>query len=166
MEDSYTTYYASPVGMLQLSSNGACISKVHFINEPLPAIPPTANDLPAVLQQCVDELIAYFQGALTQFTVPLQQAGSPFQQRVWAELLQIPFGKTISYQLLAKRLGDPKVIRAAASTNGKNNIAIIVPCHRVIGSHNDLVGYGGGLWRKRWLLEMEKKYAHGVQTLF
>jgi len=166
MEDSCTIYYASPVGMLQLTSTGSCISCVHFMNEPLPVLPPPPEHIPVVLQQCVDELIAYFQGALTQFTVPLQQDGTEFQQRVWAALLQIPFGKTISYQTLAKRLGDPKVIRAAASTNGKNNIAIIVPCHRVIGSQQDLVGYGGGLWRKRWLLQMEMKYAHGVQTLF
>ena len=96
----------------------------------------------------------------------MQQDGTIFQQRVWSELLAIPYGKTISYLTLAKRLGDPKAIRAAASTNGKNNIAIIVPCHRVIGSNNDLVGYAGGLWRKRWLLEMETKITYGVQTLF
>ena len=96
----------------------------------------------------------------------MNQHGTDFQQRVWNELLGIPFGKTISYLELARRLGDIKSIRAAASANGKNNIVIVVPCHRVIGSHNDLVGYGGGIWRKRWLLEHEAKIAHGVQTLF
>lgn len=124
------------------------------------------GEMPEVLHQCLDQLIAYFQGQLKAFEVPVYQDGTTFQQSVWNELLNIPYGKTISYLLLAKRLGDPKVIRAAASTNGKNNIAIIVPCHRVIGSNNELVGYGGGLWRKKWLLEHEKKFTYGVQTLF
>jgi methylated-DNA-[protein]-cysteine S-methyltransferase len=85
---------------------------------------------------------------------------------VWNELLRIPFGKTISYLELSRRLGDTKAIRAAASANGKNNIAIVVPCHRVIGSKNDLVGYAGGIRRKKWLLEHEAKIAYGIQTLF
>lgn len=81
-------------------------------------------------------------------------------------MLAIPFGKTISYIDLAKRMGDPKCIRAAATTNGKNKIAIIVPCHRVIGSDKNLTGYSGGLWRKKWLLQHEFKITHGIQTLF
>ena len=92
--------------------------------------------------------------------------GSAFQQKVWNELTAIPFGRTISYLELSRRLGDSKAIRAAAAANGRNNVAIIVPCHRVIGSNNKLVGYAGGLWRKKWLLEHEAKLAHGVQTLF
>jgi methylated-DNA-[protein]-cysteine S-methyltransferase len=98
--------------------------------------------------------------------LPIHQEGTDFQQKVWHELMNIPFGKTISYQEMSRRLGDPKVIRAAASANGKNHVSIIVPCHRVIGSNRELVGYGGGLWRKKWLLEHENKIAHGVQTLF
>lgn len=81
-------------------------------------------------------------------------------------MLNINYGRTISYLELSRRLGDVKAIRAAASANGKNNIVIVVPCHRVIGSKNDLVGYGGGLWRKKWLLDLENKIANGVQTLF
>ena len=81
--------------------------------------------------------------------------------------MAIPFGRTLSYLELSRRLGDTKAIRAAAAANGRNNIVIVVPCHRVIGSGNDdLVGYGGGLWRKKWLLEHEKKIMYGVQTLF
>ena len=80
--------------------------------------------------------------------------------------MTIPFGKTISYVQLAIKTGDPKATRAVANANGKNNIAIIVPCHRVIGSNRELVGYGGGLWRKKWLLELEGKYTYGIQTLF
>ena len=98
--------------------------------------------------------------------MPVYQDGTDFQQIVWNELLGIPYGKTISYQTLSKKIGDVKAIRAVGATNGKNKIAVIVPCHRVIGSHGDLTGYAAGLWRKKWLLEHELKIAHGVQTLF
>ena len=167
MQKVYSTYCASPVGNIRVSCQGDCITEVHFLHKEdgHPAADPLETS-PPVLQQCMDELAAYFKGQLKHFSVPLHQDGTSFQQSVWNELQHIPFGKTISYLTLAKRLGDPKAIRAAASTNGKNSIAIIVPCHRVIGSNNDLVGYGGGLWRKRWLLEMETKITYGVQTLF
>jgi methylated-DNA-[protein]-cysteine S-methyltransferase len=114
----------------------------------------------------LEELIGYFNGELRHFSVPILQEGTPFQQQVWEELAQIPFGKTISYLELAKRMGDPKSIRAVAAANGKNKLAIVVPCHRVIGSKNDLVGYAGGLWRKKWLLDLENRIANGVQMLF
>ena len=116
--------------------------------------------------QCVEQLIQYFHGERRIFEFPVHQEGTLFQEKVWNELIGIPFGKTISYLELSRRLGDPKAIRAAASANGKNNIVIVVPCHRVIGSNNDLVGYGGGIWRKKWLLEHEAKIAYGIQTLF
>lgn len=116
--------------------------------------------------QCIEQLIQYFNGQRRQFELPINQQGTPFQQEVWGELMQIPFGKTISYLELARRTGDTKATRAVASANGRNNVAIIVPCHRVIGSNRELIGYGGGLWRKKWLLEHEMKVAYGVQTLF
>jgi len=119
-----------------------------------------------MIHQCTEELIEFFAGRRKVFTVPVHQEGTDFQKRVWSELLEIPFGKTISYLDLSKKLGDPKAIRAAASANGKNKIAIIVPCHRVIGSDKTLVGYSGGLWRKKWLLQQEFRITHGVQTLF
>jgi methylated-DNA-[protein]-cysteine S-methyltransferase len=164
----YHTYYASPLGTIQISCNHSCITRVHFLHkeETAAAGNDTQTATPPVLQECLDQLIEYFQGQRKNFDIPVYQEGTLFQQSVWNELLNIPFGKTISYLTLAKRLGDPKAIRAAASTNGKNNIAIIVPCHRVIGSNNDLVGYASGLWRKKWLLEMEAKITWGVQTLF
>ncbi len=111
-------------------------------------------------------MIQYFNGELRQFELPLHQPGTPFQQDVWNLLATIPYGKTISYMDLAKKTGDTKATRAVANANGKNNIAIIIPCHRVIGSNKELTGYAGGLWRKKWLLEHEAKIAHGVQTLF
>jgi methylated-DNA-[protein]-cysteine S-methyltransferase len=122
--------------------------------------------VPPLINQCVTELAEYFAGNLKIFEVSVQQEGTVFQQLVWSELLGIDYGKTISYLQLAKRLGNAKVIRAAASTNGKNKIAIIVPCHRVIGAQRNLVGYAGGLHRKRWLLEHETRFTYGTQTLF
>ncbi len=163
----YSASYASPIGNIRITCNDTCIMELHFLHtEEVLSRQDHLSAAPPVLQQSLDQLIEYFQGQRKTFDVPFYQEGTGFQQKVWNELLNIPFGKTISYLTLAKRLGDPKAIRAAASTNGKNNIAIIVPCHRVIGSNNDLVGYASGVWRKRWLLEMEAKIAHGVQTLF
>lgn len=107
------------------------------------------------MHQCITELEEYFANRLTTFTVPLQPAGTDFQKKVWEELMKIPHGKVISYNEMAKRLGDEKVIRAAASANGKNPIGILIPCHRVIGANGDLVGYAGGLDKKRLLLEHE-----------
>ncbi|RYF79998.1 MAG: methylated-DNA--[protein]-cysteine S-methyltransferase [Chitinophagaceae bacterium] len=101
-----------------------------------------------------------------QFKLPIKQAGTTFQQQVWKALQDIGPGKTISYLKLSKQLGNAKAIRAVGTANGKNNIAIIVPCHRVIGSNGSLVGYSGELWRKQWLLQHEAKYLQGVQSLF
>jgi methylated-DNA-[protein]-cysteine S-methyltransferase len=166
-EESYSSYYQSPVGLLRVSGTQHYISEIHFIDhlESSDAIQST-NEIAPMIIQCVEQLIQYFHGERRQFELPIHQMGSPFQHRVWNELIAIPYGKTISYMDMAKRLGDPKVIRAAASANGKNNVAIVVPCHRVIGSNQEMVGYGGGLWRKKWLLDHEAKIAHGVQTLF
>ena len=122
--------------------------------------------MPPLLIQCVEQLIQYFNGERRVFDFPINQPGTAFQQETWNWLMTIPYGKTISYLQLAIKTGDPKATRAVASANGKNNIAIVVPCHRVIGANRELIGYGGGLWRKKWLLEHEMKVAYGVQTLF
>jgi AraC family transcriptional regulator of adaptative response/methylated-DNA-[protein]-cysteine methyltransferase len=108
------------------------------------------------LDQVQNEIREYFQGKRIQFTVPLHTPGTDFQQSVWNALQEIPYGQTRSYKQQAQALGNPKAIRAVASANGKNRIAIIIPCHRVIGSDGSLVGYGGGLHRKKWLLELEE----------
>ncbi len=165
MESTFTTYYHSPLGPLKISGTAQFISEVAFENRSLSADGQTA-DLPPLLLQCVEQLIEYFNNGRRQFDLPLAQEGTAFQQEVWSELMGIPYGKTISYIELARRTGDPKSTRAVASANGKNNLAIIVPCHRVIGANGSLVGYGGGLPRKKWLLDHEMKIAYGVQTLF
>lgn len=164
MNEVNYTYYQSPVGLLKVGGTESYINQISFIDSRDEYVEPTGNS--PLLNQCVEQLIEYFNGNRLTFDIPVYQKGTDFQTKVWSELLNINFGKTISYMTLAKRLGDPNCIRAAASSNGKNHICIIVPCHRVIGSNQQLTGYAGGLWRKRWLLEHENKIANGVQTLF
>lgn len=161
----HSTYYHSPVGLLKISGTEDYISEVSFHDRTQKA-EGNKKHIPPMLINCVEQLIQYFNGQRRVFELPLNQPGTAFQQGVWNELIAIPYGKTISYMELAIKTGDTKATRAVANANGKNNIAIIVPCHRVIGSNKDLVGYAGGLWRKKWLLELEAKVAHGVQTLF
>lgn len=165
MPDVYTTYYHSPVGLLKISGTADYITEVLF-HDTTQKPEGRKKHLPPLLIQCVEQLIQYFQGERRQFDLPINQQGTPFQKDVWNELMQIPFGKTISYLELARKTGDSKATRAVANANGKNNVCIIVPCHRVIGANRELVGYSGGLWRKKWMLEHEAKIAYGVQTLF
>ncbi|WP_136468166.1 methylated-DNA--[protein]-cysteine S-methyltransferase [Flagellimonas onchidii] len=110
---------------------------------------------PEVLVEAVSQFQEYFEGKRQYFDLKLNPSGTDFQKNVWKLLQEIPYGKTVSYLELSKKLGDPKAIRAVASANGKNPLWIVVPCHRVIGSNGDLVGYAGGLHRKKWLLEHE-----------
>ena len=165
MQNLYYTYYQSPVGLLKIGGTDSYISELSFVDnkEQVTHGEPGVSE---IMHQCTEELIEFFNGKRRSFDIPVYQEGTAFQQGVWGELLNIPFGKTISYLELAKRLGDIKTVRAVASTSGKNKIAIIIPCHRVIGSDKSLVGYSGGLWRKKWLLQHEFRVTHGVQTLF
>jgi methylated-DNA-[protein]-cysteine S-methyltransferase len=158
----YTAYYRSPVGLLKVQCSDRYIKSVTFFD----SVNEMENADHKLLQTCVKQLEEYFAGKRKVFNLPLNQDGTDFQMKVWQLLYQIPYGKTISYNVLAKQYGDLKAIRAVASANGKNNLAIIVPCHRVIGSDHSLVGYAGGLSRKRWLLDHEAKHHHGVMQLF
>ena len=156
----FTKYYSSPVGLLKIQCSEDKLVLIHFVDEA-----GLENDETELLGKTITQLDEYFNGKRKEFDLPLGQKGSAFQQNVWDHLLKIPFGKTISYLQLSKQIGDVKAIRAIASTNGKNNIAIVVPCHRVIGSDSTLVGYAGGLWRKKWLLEHETKVHSGIEQL-
>ncbi|MFW9856881.1 MAG: methylated-DNA--[protein]-cysteine S-methyltransferase [Candidatus Thorarchaeota archaeon] len=111
-----------------------------------------------ILQNLQEELNEYFDGLRNTFSIPLDVRGTPFQMSVWAQLLSIPYGETRSYNDIAKKIGNDAAVRAVGRANGDNNIGILIPCHRVISSTGDLQGYGGGLWRKRELLALEKKY--------
>jgi methylated-DNA-[protein]-cysteine S-methyltransferase len=164
LAETYTTYYHSPVGLLKISGTEHFISEVSFHDTSQKTA--SNKDMPPMVIQCIEQLIQYFNGQRRIFEFPITQEGTSFQQDVWNQLMIIPFGKTISYLELARKIGDPKATRAVANANGKNNVAIVVPCHRVIGSNRELIGYGGGLWRKKWLLDHEMKIAYGVQTLF
>jgi methylated-DNA-[protein]-cysteine S-methyltransferase len=114
-----------------------------------------------------EQLAEYFSGARRQFDLPLRPAGTPFQQSVWNELLKIPFGTTITYAELARRIGQPAAARAVGHANGRNPISIIVPCHRVIGAGGSLTGYAGGVDKKQWLLDWERRATGtGARTLF
>lgn len=166
-----TAYYNSPIGWLKLSATTECITAVQFyvtekngIEGELAPIS-TGKKFP-LLDECMAALDNYFEGKCFNFQLPLMQQGTVFQQNVWRALQTVPPGKTMSYLQLSRIVGDEKAIRAVGTANGKNNIAIIVPCHRIIGANGSLVGYGGDLWRKKWLLNHEAKCLNGLQTLF
>lgn len=148
----------SPIGTLRLRSSGAALVSLEMLDDPLqPLDPREARGTDAVLEHARRELDAYFAGALREFTVALAPSGTPFQLRVWDALREIPFGTTCSYRDVASRIGQPTATRAVGLANGKNPIAVIVPCHRVIGADGSLTGYGGGLPRKRTLLDHEAR---------
>lgn len=166
MQEQFEHIYTSPIGRIKITADNDCIQTILFLEEQDQSANKIEKESPPVIHQCIDELIEYFNGSRIKFTVPIHQSGTDFQQKVWKELYEVPYAKTMSYAELAKKLGDPKVIRAAASANGKNKIAIIVPCHRIIGSDKNLTGYAWGLARKKWLLQHEFRIGLGVQTLF
>ncbi len=147
-----TAIINSPLGKIQINGDNLGIASVIFLKTEEVDISKT---VPSELTEAVTQLKEYFDGEREQFTLKLSPKGTEFQKKVWEELQKIVYGITVSYQQIAIRLGNPKVIRAAASANGKNPIAIIIPCHRVIGSDGSLTGYSGGLDRKKWLLEHE-----------
>lgn len=148
-----TFFIPSPIGTIEIISDGEAINAVNFVEKNEWK---ENNIVPKLVQCCTTELEAYFKGELKEFSFPIAQKGTDFQQKVWAELVKIPYGTTISYMELSRRIGDVKAIRAVGTSNGKNKLGIIVPCHRVIGSDGSLTGYAGGLWRKKHLLELER----------
>jgi methylated-DNA-[protein]-cysteine S-methyltransferase len=144
----------SPLGYTKIIGDEDGIQSVTVLNSK----EKITDIIPESLEDCIIQLKEYFEGLRKQFQLKLNPEGTPFQKRVWDELLNIPYGKTVSYLELSKKLGDVKAIRAVANAIGKNPLWIIVPCHRVIGSDGNLTGYAGGLQRKQWLLEHEGPY--------
>ena len=154
------TYYdtmQSPIGELMLVSDGKALTGLYMANQKHAAGRAKAIRNEEMLKHPRTQLQAYFAAELRDFELPLAAEGTPFQQRVWRALCDIPYGETISYGELARRIGQPKASRAVGLANGQNPISIVVPCHRVIGANGSLTGYGGGLARKRWLLAHESK---------
>ena len=160
-----TTYHKTPLGIAKIIGSQDGIQSISVLDENDIEITAENNQKSiAIIQDCITQLDEYFAGERTTFDVKLNPSGTPFQKRVWDELLHIPHGKTRSYLAQSKALGDVKAIRAVAAANGKNPIWIIIPCHRVIGSDGSLTGYAGGIWRKKWLLAHENPVKQ--QSLF
>ena len=159
-----TARYDSPIGPIEIHATDTAVSGVEFAGE-LPADAasrPQAAGAHPLLAEARRQLDAYFAGGLRRFDLPLALEGTPFQRRVWRRLLGVGYGETASYQAIADAIGNPKAVRAVGAANGRNPVAIIVPCHRIVGSNRagsgarpKLTGYGGGLWRKEWLLRHE-----------
>lgn len=149
----------TPLGIAKIEGDENGISKISVQDEGnvcfASSLSLESGEIPGILKESVLQLQDYFEGKRNDFNFKLNPKGTEFQQKVWKGLLEIPFGKTMSYLELSKKLGDVKAIRAVASANGKNPLWIVVPCHRVIGTDGSLTGYAGGLWRKKWLLEHE-----------
>ncbi|MBI5880169.1 MAG: methylated-DNA--[protein]-cysteine S-methyltransferase [Chloroflexi bacterium] len=147
-----TAYYRSKIGVLRISGGPDGIAAIDFLDAE-----PAHSNAPAIdsVREAVEQLDEYFHRQRRTFTFKLDLHGTPFQRRVWHELLTIPFGRTRTYIDIALVIGTRKQLRAVGQANGRNPLPIIVPCHRVIGSNGKLTGYGGGLWRKAWLLDFE-----------
>ena len=160
MESKQTAYYKTPIGIAKIIGNKNGIIAVTVMEESVEI----QEEIPVCLQDCLEQLDEYFKGTRTSFDLKLNPIGTDFQQRVWNELLKVPYGKTATYLEQSKKIGNVKAIRAVASANGKNQLWILIPCHRIIGSDGSLTGYAGGIWRKKWLLEHEKPSAQ--QSLF
>jgi len=156
MINTLTTTVQSPVGPLTLIARDGVLTNVSMHEQRHAAPPPDDAVIDdAWFKDVAEQLDAYFNGELSSFEIEMNLLGTPFQRSVWAQLGDIPYGETISYGELARRVGNPNASRAVGLANGRNPVAIIVPCHRVIGANGSLTGYGGGLERKTWLLEHE-----------
>lgn len=145
----YQSYLETPIGFLRILSNGNAITEIKFQDTDGPEDPDIQTE------SARTQLKEYFDGNRDVFQIPIQADGSEFEHRVWEELDKIPKGSTTSYGQIASKLGDKNLSQAVGSANGKNPIAVVIPCHRVIGANNNLTGYAGGLHRKEWLLKHE-----------
>lgn len=159
-----TTFYKTPIGIAKIVGDKNGIQQVAVLDENEVDNSLLEQSVPNCLQECVIQLEEYFSGKRTQFNLTVNPKGTAFQIKVWKSLLTIKYGETSTYLVQSKKLGNPKAIRAVASANGKNPLWIIIPCHRIIGSDGSLTGYAGGIWRKKWLLELENPVKQ--QSLF
>jgi methylated-DNA-[protein]-cysteine S-methyltransferase len=143
--------YQSPVGGIELIAGEQGLQAIHFTENPT-----GRHSTNSILLDCRNQMDEYFAGKRITFDLPLDLQGTDFQNRVWRELIRIPFGEIVSYLHIAKTLGDPNATRAVGFANGRNPFAIVIPCHRVIGTNGSLVGYAGGIEKKKWLLSFER----------
>jgi methylated-DNA-[protein]-cysteine S-methyltransferase len=155
---SFTSCHLSPLGTLEIKANDTHLLSVQFVDKTSIEKP---NDLTKL---CIQQLEEYFNKQRKTFDLPLHLDGTDFQQKIWNALMKIPFGRTWSYKELALKTGKAGSVRAVGSANGQNQLLLVIPCHRVIGSDGNLVGYAGELWRKKWLLDFEQGDKNGKQT--
>lgn len=149
-----TYYYNSPIGAIKFICNEEFLLEMRFVD----SICVNPQNYPKIISTCKEQLDEYFAGELEDFTIPIEfEKGTPFQKSVWRALQSIPYGQTRSYKEIAIQIGNPKAVRAVGGANNKNPIGIVIPCHRVIGSSGKLVGYSGGLQKKKMLLKLEEK---------
>ena len=148
---TYHGYYESPIGLIEVGGTSGAITQLKFVDKPRDGFHSHATII-----KSIEQIEAYFQGKRRKFDLPLEFTGTEFQKQVWQQLQKIPYGMTASYKDIAARIGNPQASRAVGGANNRNPISIIVPCHRIIGANGDLVGYGGGIWRKEWLLNHER----------
>lgn len=147
---THFAYYDSPIGIIEVGGGDDAVTSLVFVEERRDGV--ASN---GVCDEAVRQISEYFDGKREKFDLEIKLEGTEFQQEVWEELGAIPFGQTVSYGDLARAIGKPSAVRAVGAANGSNPISIILPCHRVVGSDGGMTGYGGGLWRKEWLLKHE-----------
>jgi len=173
LESKAVIYYKTPIGTAKIIGDKKGIQSISVLDDDFSKEPVlseverlevTKTNIPTSMKECISQLDEYFAGTRTEFDLQLNPQGTEFQQKVWKELLNIPYNSTRTYLEQSKAIGDVKAIRAVASANGKNPIWIVIPCHRVIGSDGSLTGYAGGIWRKKWLLDHENPVKQ--QSLF
>lgn len=146
-------YYQTDIGRIAVAENGSAVTNLYFQGEEIPSDAVTGET--ELLKEAGRQLREYFAGERKEFTLPLAPSGTPFQQKVWESLCRIPFGETRSYKDIAQSVGSPKAFRAVGMANNRNPIPVLIPCHRVIGADGKMVGYGGGIAIKEFLLHLE-----------
>jgi methylated-DNA-[protein]-cysteine S-methyltransferase len=150
MIDVYYDYYESPIGLVEVGGTSESITSLNFMD-----FPRKEYESHPTVGIAIQQIAEYFIGTRRKFEINISFSGTDFQKRVWRELLTVSYGQSASYQDIAKAIGRPKAVRAVGAANGRNPISLIVPCHRILGKNGKLTGYGGGLWRKEWLLKHE-----------
>ncbi|CEP46432.1 methylated-DNA--[protein]-cysteine S-methyltransferase [Paraclostridium sordellii] len=154
MIQKYYYYYDSPIGILEIGTTEDELISILYVDEKR-----ENTEQPKILKETIKQIQEYFNGTRKEFDIKFKLKGTEFQEKVWNALTDIPYGDTVSYKYIATKIGNEKAVRAVGNTNGRNIINIVVPCHRVIGANKSLIGYGGGLDKKSWLLKHEEKFS-------
>ncbi|CEN82226.1 methylated-DNA--[protein]-cysteine S-methyltransferase [Paraclostridium sordellii] len=154
MIQKYYYYYDSPIGILEIGTTEDELISILYVDEKR-----KNTEQPEILKETIKQIQEYFNGTRKEFDIKFKLKGTEFQEKVWNALTDIPYGDTVSYKYIAIKIGNEKAVRAVGNTNGRNIINIVVPCHRVIGANKSLIGYGGGLDKKSWLLKHEEKFS-------